>query len=369
MTRGSQSRFGTGFGGLAPMETLSVTGGALIILAALTAALLALQNFADIATVTITYLIAVLFAALRGGAIPAAVTTVAAIGGAAFFFYTPIYDFRVHNPIHLIDLALFVIAAAITAKLAIDVRKARMREQTDTLREALIGSVSHELRTPLSSIVGSASVLAQSPAIEADPRLSSLVQAMREEAERLDDHIQTLLDATRISSKGVHPRAQWVDPGDIVSTAIDHKRKMLASHTLQVEVPDDLPLVRTDPMMIEKALSRLIENAVKYSPAGSPIEVRIELAGREVRISVRDQGMGLAADELKKIWERFYRSPRHGETIAGSGLGLWIARALVIACGGRVEAFSAGVERGATLSIRLPVESHAGALPGEESDE
>jgi two-component system sensor histidine kinase KdpD len=284
------------------------------------------------------------------------IAALAAIGAAAFFFYPPIYDFRVHDPIHLIDLALFIIVAVVTGKLATDVRKAKMREQADALREALIGSVSHELRTPLSSIIGSASVLAQSPDVAGNPGLAPLVKGLREEAERLNDHIQNLLDATRISNEGIRPHAEWVDPGDVVNAAIERKGRLLAGHQVEVEVADDLSMVRLDPMLIERALGQLIENAVKYSPHGSPIAIKAEQNGGTVRLAVQDHGAGLTMDERDRIWERFYRGPRHRETTPGSGLGLWIARSLVVACGGTVEAFSAGVGRGATLSIHLPAQ-------------
>ena len=165
--------------------SLLVIGTSLLLLALLTAALSALQNVADVGTVTIIYLIAVLFAAIRGGVVPAVITAVVAIGAAAFFFYPPIYDFRVYNPIHLIDLVLFIVVAVVTGQLATGVRRAKMREQGDLLREALIGSVSHELRTPLSAIVGSASVLAKSPDIANNAQLAPLVKGLREEAERL----------------------------------------------------------------------------------------------------------------------------------------------------------------------------------------
>ena len=350
-------------------SSLSAIGVSLLLLAFLTAALAALQNFADVATVTIIYLIAVLFAAIRGGIIPAVVSAVVAIGAAAFFFYPPIYDFRVHNPIHLVDLVLFIIVAVVTGKLATDVRRARMREQADALREALIGSVSHELRTPLSSIIGSASVLVQSPEIANDPRLLPLVQGLHEEAERLNDQIQNLLDATRINSEGVQPRIEWVDPGDIVNAAIDRKRGLLSERPLEVIVSDNLPLIQVDPMMVEKALGQLIENSVKYSPARSSIKVMADLANSAIRIAVQDHGVGFTMEEREMLWERFYRSPRHRDQIAGSGLGLWIARSLVVACGGQIEAFSAGIGRGATLSLYLPVQRHSRSDRFETPDE
>jgi two-component system, OmpR family, sensor histidine kinase KdpD len=195
------------------------------------------------------------------------------------------------------------------------------------------------------------------------------VRVLREEAERLDNDIQNLLDATRISSEGIRPRAEWVELADIVNAAVAHKRRLLGPDQVKIAVADDLPLVLLDSAMIEKALSQLIENAIKYSPPGAAIEISAETTGSGVRIAVKDQGTGLSADEQERIWDRFYRSPRHRERIAGSGLGLWIARALVIACGGTVQAFSAGAGRGATLSIHLPVRRHAGRPPLEDADE
>jgi K+-sensing histidine kinase KdpD len=349
--------------------TAAATALALLLVAALTAALAALQRFTAVETVTIIYLIPVLVGAIRGGVVPAVVAAVAAIAASAFFFYEPIYDFRVHNPIHLVDLVLFIIVAVVTGQLATRVRRARMRAEADALREALIGSVSHELRTPLSSILGSASILGESQEVAKDARLSALVRVLHEEAERLDNDIQNLLDATRISSEGIRPRVEWVDPADIVNAALAHKRRLLGPDQVKVSVADDLPLVRVDSSMLQKALSQLIENAIKYSPAGARIQISAEAAGLDVRIAVKDEGAGLSSDEQERIWDRFYRSPRHRERIAGSGLGLWIARALVAACGGRVEAFSAGAGRGATLSIYLPVRPQAEPPPLESADD
>lgn len=348
-------------------STLRVVGASLLVLAFLTAAMVALQNVVAVATVMIVYLIAVLFAAIRGGVVPAVIAAVAAIGAAAFFFYEPIYDFRVHNPIHLIDLVLFIIVAVVTGKLATDVKKAKIREQADALREALIGSVSHELRTPLSTIVGSASVLAQSPDVAGNPHLMPLVQGLREEAERLNDNIQNLLDATRISNEGVQPHAEWVDPGDVVNAAIERKRRLLANHKVNVSVADNLPMVRLDPMLIEKALGQLIENAVKYSPPATPIEIKAEQTQGMMRIAVMDRGVGMTHAERERIFERFYRSPRHHDTIPGSGLGLWIAHNLVVSCDGHIESFSAGIGDGSTVSIYLPVQPRDGADPLESA--
>jgi K+-sensing histidine kinase KdpD len=354
--------------GLVARESLAVIALSLVLLAILTALIAGLQSFADVGTVTIIYLIAVIFAAIPGGFVPALATALAATGATAFFFYAPIYDFRVYSPVHLLDLVLFLIVAMVTGKLGADARKARMREQADALREALIGSVSHELRSPLSSIVGAASILARAPEVRAGDRLLPLVQGIEEEADRLNDHIQNLLDSTRISSEGIRPHNEWVDPGDIVNAAIDRKQRVLAAHRLSVVIEDDLPMVHADPALIERALEHLIENAAKYSASGSLIEVRAERSGGEVRLAVMDNGVGLAREERERIWERFYRSPRLRERTGGSGLGLWIAQALVAANRGRTEAFSAGVGQGSTLSLHLPVPREAQRGPGAPAD-
>jgi two-component system, OmpR family, sensor histidine kinase KdpD len=231
---------------------------------------------------------------------------------------------------------------------------ARIRAETALLRDALIGSVSHELRTPLASIMGAATVLADAPALAKEPRLRSLATVVREEAERLNDDIQKLLDATRISRQELQPRRQWIDPADIVNAAIEHRRGRLAGHVTVFDIQPDLPLVNVDPMLIEQALGQILDNAAKYSPAGSRIKVRACAERGQAILSVRDEGEGLTMEEHEQIWGRFFRGERHKSRIAGSGLGLWIARAFVAANGGTVDAASEGPDRGTTISISLP---------------
>jgi K+-sensing histidine kinase KdpD len=340
---------------------------ALCIVAVVTVSLVVASLWLPVEHVTIVYLIPVIVAALRWGAVPALVAGISGVAAPAYFFYAPLYDFRVHNPAHLVDMMMFVTVAAITGRMAVTVRQAKMRAQAESLRDALIGSVSHELRTPLAAIVGATSVLSQSATVEGDEHLSSLVRVVRNEAERLNGDIQNLLDATRISSEGIRPRLGWVDPEDVVSAALARKRPMLAGREIALAVADDLPLAYVDPSLIESALGQLIENAAKYSPAGTPISISASAAGGMIYLEVTDEGAGLAADEAQKIFERFYRSPRHGGSVAGSGLGLWIARALTEACGGRIRAFSTGVGRGATLSIALSVRQQPAS--DEDADE
>jgi two-component system sensor histidine kinase KdpD len=233
--------------------------------------------------------------------------------------------------------------------------EAKMRSETELLREALIGSVSHELRTPLASILGAATVLANAPALAKDERLLALAGVVRDEAERLNSDIQNLLDATRISRQQVRPKLQWVEPVDIVNAAIEHRRRRLAGHAVTLDLDSNLPIVRADPAQVEQALIQILDNAAKYSSDGSPINVAAHPNGHTVVLSVRDCGAGLTPGEKDQVGERFFRSPRHATTTSGSGLGLWIANAFISANGGRVEVESEGADRGTTVSIHLPV--------------
>jgi len=234
------------------------------------------------------------------------------------------------------------------------INEAKIRAETGLLREALIGSVSHELRTPLASIMGAATVLADAPALVKEPRLRSLAVVVREEAERLNNDIQNLLDATRISRQDLRPQRQWVDPADIVNAAIERRLGRLAEHVVVSNIQPDLPLVNVDPVLIEQAFGQILDNAAKYSPAGSTVTLTAATEQDHVVLSVHDDGMGLTPQENAQLWERFFRGQRHLSTITGSGLGLWIAHAFVTANSGKLGAVSAGPGRGATVSISLP---------------
>lgn len=232
--------------------------------------------------------------------------------------------------------------------------EARMRAETEVLRDALIGSVSHDLRTPLSSILGAATVLATAPVVATESRLASLVRVIREEAERLNDDIQKLLDATRISSLGVRPRSEWTDPADIVNAALEHCHRRIGHHKIEIDIAADLPLIYVDAVLVGQALAQILDNALKYSPGDSKIDIAVRARDRGISFSVTDRGPGLTEEDKRRMWDRFYRGERHSSSTSGSGLGLWIAQSFVTANGGRLEAVSDSENRGATISIEFP---------------
>jgi two-component system, OmpR family, sensor histidine kinase KdpD len=236
--------------------------------------------------------------------------------------------------------------------------EAKMRSESDLLREALIGSVSHELRTPLASILGAATILSNAPVLMRDARLHALTGVLRDECERLNNDIQNLLDATTISRQQVRPKLQWIEPVDIVNAAVEHRKRRLAGHPVTLDLDSNLPIVRADPAQVEQALVQILDNAAKYSSDGAPIRVAARPNGHAIVLSVHDSGAGLTGEERRQVGGRFFRGPRHAATTSGSGLGLWIAHAFISANGGKVEVESEGIDRGTTVSIYLP-------LPGE----
>ncbi len=239
-------------------------------------------------------------------------------------------------------------------KVAEAIEQARVKYQADMLRDALVGNVSHELRTPLASIIGSASVLAQIPAILNDARSHALVEAIHNQAGQLDADIHNLLDATRITANGVRPRLEWTDPVDIVHAAVNQKGRRLAHHSVHLDLAPDLPLLKVDSALVEQALEQVLDNAAKYSPAGSPVTVTARFEQGQVVLSVTDKGAGLTSDEKMQFGRRSFRGQRHAVGSSGSGLGLWVASTLVAANGGTVNATSQGLDLGTTVTLRLP---------------
>jgi K+-sensing histidine kinase KdpD len=255
-----------------------------------------------------------------------------------------------------IDILLLEAIATLTRiDAAAALAKANVRLESEILRTALLGTASHELRSPVAAILGTASVLDQMLALQGDEKVRSLLDGMHLEAKRLEGDIHNLLDTARITDTGVTPRLLWTDPADILTAAIRQRSHRLATHKLSVDVDPKLPLVNVDPVLLEQAIGQLIENAVKYSPAGSGIAIAGQVKDGQVVLVVTDQGVGLTEEEASHLFRRAYRGRRHLGNVPGLGLGLWIARVFVTANGATLCADSPGAGLGTTMSIRLPV--------------
>jgi two-component system, OmpR family, sensor histidine kinase KdpD len=228
---------------------------------------------------------------------------------------------------------------------------ARMQMETEQMRSSLLSAVSHDLRTPLSSITGAASTLrAQGDKLEAETR-QELLESIADEAERLSRLVSNLLDMTRLES-GVELRRDFYPLEEIVGAALQRMERQLERRPVTTSLPDSIPLVYADDVLLGQLVINLLENAIKYSPKGSPIEVAAQAQDDAVILEVRDRGPGFALDEITRIFAKFYRGKADGAR--GVGLGLAICRAITEAHEGTIEALNRP-GGGAIVRIRLPV--------------
>ncbi|HEV8322372.1 MAG TPA: sensor histidine kinase KdpD, partial [Myxococcota bacterium] len=245
------------------------------------------------------------------------------------------------------------------ARLAEDAKAAALRARTEQMRSSLLSAVSHDLRTPLAAITGAATALRDDAAHVSAGDRADLLETICEEAERLERLVGNLLDMTRLDS-GVQPKREWVPLEEIVGTALERLDRRLEGRAVTADLAADLPLVPVDPVLLELVFVNLLENAAKYTPPASPIEVRARRdGGAAVLVEVADRGPGLPAGAEEKVFEKFYRGPHVG--VAGVGLGLPICRGVVEAHGGTI----AGTSRsggGALFRITLPIVGRAPAM-------
>jgi two-component system sensor histidine kinase KdpD len=238
----------------------------------------------------------------------------------------------------LFDLFATQIASALErARLAEDAQHVQIQMQTERLRSSLLSSVSHDLRTPLAVITGAASALVQTdPEIGPEVR-HELSATIHEEAQRLNRLVRNLLDMTKITSGAMKVAKEWQPLEEVVGAVLDRMEELLKGRTVEVRLPKDLPLVPIDAILIEQVFINILENAAKYTPNGSPLEISARAEGGAVEVAVSDHGPGIPKEYLKDIFVKFYRLPREGEG-GGAGLGLAICQGIVETHGGKIWA-------------------------------
>lgn len=230
---------------------------------------------------------------------------------------------------------------------------ARMKMETEEMRSSLLSAVSHDLRTPLASITGAASTLRSQGDKLAPGVRNELLESISEEALRLSRLVGNLLDMTRLES-GVELRRDLYPLEEIVGAALQRMEPQLAGREVRVSLPEDLPMVNVDDVLLGQVLVNLIENATKYSAPESAIEIVAAAMPEAVQLEVRDRGPGFAQGEEKRLFEKFYRGKSEG--VRGAGLGLAICRAIVMAHRGTIEALHRE-GGGAIFRIRLPLDT------------
>jgi two-component system, OmpR family, sensor histidine kinase KdpD len=236
-----------------------------------------------------------------------------------------------------------------------DVDRAKRGMEADRLRSALLTSISHDLKTPLAAILGAAGTMRQLSGSLDDAAKAELLATIIDESERLNRFIANLLDITRLESGAIVPQTTLQDLGELVGTALARAAKILAHHEIDVQLAADLPLLELDPVLFEQVLFNLLDNASKYAPAETTIRIRSWREPQSVVLQVLDEGVGIPAEDVERIFDKFYRAQKGDQVRAGTGLGLAISRGFVEALKGTITAANRTDRSGAVFTIRLPV--------------
>jgi len=230
-------------------------------------------------------------------------------------------------------------------------RASTVQIESERLRNSLLSAISHDLRTPLASLVGLADTLALTRPAPTAQQLD-MAQAIRHSALRMSALVNNLLDMARLEAGAVHLRLAWQPLEEVVGSALAACGPVLAGHPVSVQLPDDLPLLNLDAVLIERVLVNLLENAAKYTPEGSAIEVSAAALADTVQLQVADHGPGLPKGREEAIFEKFERGAKESAT-PGVGLGLAICRAIVQAHQGTIHGENRA-SGGARFTLNLP---------------
>jgi two-component system sensor histidine kinase KdpD len=322
----------------------------------------------DLPDLVMLFLLVVVIAAARFGRGPSLVAATLSILSFDFFFIPPTFTFMVTEKRYVITFALMLVVSLLTSGLTLQIRRqeqerlrlakqaaaATMRASVEEMRSSLLSAVSHDLRTPLAAITGAATTLRDEGAsVDGDQR-AELLDTICEEAERLERLVRNLLDMTRLESAALEVRREWIPAEEIVGSALTRLEPKLIGRPIRTDLPPELPLLPVDAVLLEQVLVNLLENATKYTPAGSLIEIAARADGDAVTIEVADHGPGLPPGEESRIFEKFFRGKPAAAGVPGAGLGLAICRGVVDAHGGTLVAANRP-GGGAVFRMTLPL--------------
>ncbi len=230
---------------------------------------------------------------------------------------------------------------------------ASLKAETESLRNELLSAISHDLRTPLTRIIGASTALVENSAGFSEEEKLDFNKVILEEAQRTSELTSKILDMARLSSGEIILHPEWNTIEEIVGSALNRLEKNLGTRPVRTLLPDNLPLLWIDAVLIEQVLTNLIENAVKYTPAGSPIDISAELLPTALKITVSDYGLGIAKGMEEKIFDKFYRLESETQQ-NGVGVGLTLCRTIIETHGGTIHAVNCP-EKGASFIIHLPL--------------
>jgi K+-sensing histidine kinase KdpD len=370
--------------------------GAILGNAAITAILILLHQQTNSTTVALALLLVVLLVALFWGSRPALLASLLGMLAFNFFFLPPLYTFSIAHSENWVALIVFFTTALAVGQLSARAKQraeeaetrqqeierlyeqlrdaferasqAEALKQSEKLKSALLDAVTHDLRTPLTSIKASITTLIddarskeqadESMALNRESRLEML-EIIDEECDRLNRFIGGLIDLARIEAGELQLRRRWGAVEEILGTALERAEPLTKDRHIELNIEEELPVVRVDERAVSEVLYTLIDNAVKYSSRGSTIRISAEpKRGELIQMTVEDEGPGIPAGLRQQVFDKFFRATQDGDITkrpSGSGMGLAIAKGIVEAHGGSIWIEAGSQGRGTKVLFTLPI--------------
>jgi two-component system sensor histidine kinase KdpD len=335
-----------------------------------TALLYALRGVLDIPFIALLYLLPVGASASAWGLGAGIIAALTAFLAFNYFFIEPNFTLVVHSASDLVGLFVFLIVAVAISQLvgraragqALAVEQARLTEiasrakvleESDRMKSALLSSVSHELRTPLSTIKAAATSLRSGEVNWDSNAREDLLEAIEDEADHLNLLVGNLLNMSRIEANALKPERQWNLLSEIVGSVIARLHHSPEEHRIVVNIPEDLPLVPVDFVQMEQVFTNLINNSFKYAPDGTTVNISAQTEGTdEIKIRVENQSPPVPEQDLERIFDKFHRITA-ADRITGTGLGLSICKGIVEGHGGKI--WAENLPNGFAIIFTLPL--------------
>lgn len=368
--------------------------------ASLTGAMKLFGEHVNSTTIALGLLLVVLFVATAWGSRPAVLASLLGVMCFNFFYLPPVGRWTIDAPDNWVALFAFLVTAITAGQLSARAKRraeeadagrreierlyrelqdaferasqAKALEQSERLKSALLDAVTHDLRTPLTSIKASVTTLLEEARpeneVEVEEELTPLdaegrremLEVIDEETDRLNRFVEGLVEMARIEAGEMRLRQRWGSIEEIVSAALERTATLTRNHEVRVTMDEGLPSVRVDARAVAEVLYTILDNAAKYSPEGTRIELFAESVGDgTVRLSVEDEGPGVPVELRERVFDKFFRAMRDGDAGApkpgGTGMGLAIAKGIVEAHGGSIRVEDARSGSGSRVVLTLPV--------------
>jgi K+-sensing histidine kinase KdpD len=334
---------------------IQYVGGALIPISC-TLLNLTLEPITGRATFLMMYLFGVFLVASRWGYGASIVASLFSALLFDFYFTTPVFSLWMTNVEDLIALIIMISVGTITSNLlnqAKNAHIAKAKAEDEALRNSLLSAISHDLRTPLTRISGVATTLMENHDHIPKEEIQEFSHVIFDESQRMSELMNKILDMAKLSTGQISIHREWNTLEEVIGSALKRLEKELSTHPVNTYLSENLPLIWVDSVLFEQVIVNLIENAIKYTPSSSPIDIEANFSRQYLTITISDYGIGIPKSLENKIFDKFFRLEHETEQ-NGVGLGLSLCRSIIEMHGGIIQ-LKQVPHKGAVFVINLPI--------------